>query len=107
MGKWIIHDIRLTHLLKLCMSQKQRFDCPGGGEEFPNALMDPPTGRVYIGCGKYVYCLQARTGVIIWQRKVSKSIIPGGYMVLATASHNAQANSSFNQFPVPHVNEEG
>ncbi|KAJ8655148.1 hypothetical protein O0I10_009183 [Lichtheimia ornata] len=84
-----------------------RFDCPGGGEEFPNALMDPPTGRVYIGCGKYVYCLQARTGVIIWQRKVSKSIIPGGYMVLATASHNAQANSSFNQFPVPHVNEEG
>ncbi|KAI7885062.1 hypothetical protein K492DRAFT_191356 [Lichtheimia hyalospora FSU 10163] len=84
-----------------------RFDCPGGGEEFPNALMDPLTGRVYVGCGKYVYCLQAKTGVIIWSRKISKSIIPGGYMVLATANHNAQANSSFNQFPVPHVNEEG
>lgn len=69
--------------------------------------MDPPTGQVYVGCGKYVYCLEARTGVIVWSRKVSKSIIPGGYMVLAAANYNAQVNSSFNQFPVPNVDEEG
>jgi outer membrane protein assembly factor BamB len=85
------------------------FKCPGGGFNLPVSIVEPPSledGRshqlVYVGSGKWVYCLQANTGDVVWSVKVSNSRFGYGYMTLATPWSSrlaAEAYSAFSQNP--------
>ncbi|CEP16030.1 hypothetical protein [Parasitella parasitica] len=85
------------------------YKCPGGGFNIPVAIVEPPSlenGRphqlVYVGSGKWVYCLKTNTGDVVWSVKVSNSRFGYGYMTLATPWSSrlaAEAYSSFSQNP--------
>ncbi|KAI9311933.1 hypothetical protein BX666DRAFT_876955 [Dichotomocladium elegans] len=88
-----------------------RFECPSGGRKMPSVLVDPPNEhgndqRIFIGCGKMVYCLDALSGRLFWSMKISNAKFFGqGPMTMATAWSSqlaAQANTAFNQFPSAH-----
>ncbi|KAI8387965.1 uncharacterized protein BYT42DRAFT_543351 [Radiomyces spectabilis] len=62
-----------------------RYDCPGGGFNLPVALVEPTTSHLaYIGCGRWLYCLDAVTGELQWSTKLSDAILGYSYMTLAT-----------------------
>ncbi|KAL7324763.1 hypothetical protein PS15p_209908 [Mucor circinelloides] len=91
------------------------YDCPSGGYSLPVAIVEPPSledGRphqlVYIGCGKWVYCLKATTGDVVWSVKVSNSHWGYNYMTLATPWNPrlaAEAYSSFSPNPSGHTRD--
>ncbi|KAG1138341.1 hypothetical protein G6F37_010568 [Rhizopus arrhizus] len=86
-----------------------RYNCPGGWYNIPVAIVEPPSWEdhqpdqfVYIGAGKWVYCLQSQTGDVIWSTKVSSAIFGLNYMTLATPWSSrlaAEAYSAFSQNP--------
>ncbi|CEJ04299.1 hypothetical protein RMCBS344292_18264 [Rhizopus microsporus] len=86
-----------------------RYNCPGGWYNIPVAIIEPPSlehGRpeqlVYVGAGKWVYCLQAQTGEVVWSCKVSGAMFGLNYMTLATPWSSrlaAEAYSAFSQNP--------
>ncbi|KAI8975625.1 hypothetical protein BDF20DRAFT_914517 [Mycotypha africana] len=85
------------------------YNCPGGWYNLPVAIVEPPSledGRpdqlIYVGAGRRVYCLKAKTGEVIWDVKVSGSIFGLNYMTLATpwcSRLAAEAHSAFSQNP--------
>lgn len=83
------------------------FKCPKGGYKIPTALVDPPTEyqqqqNVYVGCGKMIYCLEARSGDLKWSTKISNAKMGQNYMTLATPWSSrlaAEAHTAFSQFP--------
>lgn len=85
------------------------YDCPGGGYRIPVAIVEPPSARdgrpqqlLYVGVGKYVYCLKALKGELVWKSKVSNAFFGYGYMTLATPWSSrlaAEAHTAFNQNP--------
>jgi hypothetical protein len=85
------------------------YDCPGGGFRIPVTLVEPPSARdgrphqlLYVGVGKYVYCLRALTGAPVWKAKVTNAWLGLGFMTLATPWSSrlaAEAHTSFNQNP--------
>ena len=82
-----------------------RFDCPKGGYRLPVALVDPEGGSttVYVGVGTRLYCLDAITGELKWEVKITNAKMTLGYMTLATpwsSRLSAEAHTAFAQFPV-------
>lgn len=85
------------------------YKCPGGGFNLPVSIVEPPSledGRphqlVYVGAGRWVYCLQANTGDVVWSIKISNSRFGYSYMTLATPWSSrlaAEAYSAFSQNP--------
>lgn len=85
------------------------YKCPGGGFNIPVSIVEPPSledGRphqlVYVGSGKWVYCLKATTGDVVWSVKVSNAHWGYSYMTLATPWSSrlaAEAYSAFSQNP--------
>ncbi|KAG2224005.1 hypothetical protein INT45_009591 [Circinella minor] len=87
-----------------------RFNCPKGGFRLPVALVDPEGGSatVYVGVGTRLYCLDANTGDLKWETKVTNSIMYSGYMTLATpwsSRLSAEAHTAFSQFPVAQLEQ--
>ncbi|KAI9255290.1 hypothetical protein BY458DRAFT_480565 [Sporodiniella umbellata] len=92
-----------------------RYGCPGGGFSIPVAIIDPPSLEndkhaqcVYVGSGKWVYCLEAYTGQVVWSSKVSSSLFGCGYMTLATPWNSrlaAEAYTAFSQNPSAQARE--
>jgi outer membrane protein assembly factor BamB len=86
-----------------------RYNCPGGWYNIPVAIVEPPSfeeGRpeqfVYVGAGKWVYCLKAKTGDVVWTTRVSNAKFGLSYMTLATPWSSrlaAEAYSAFSQNP--------
>lgn len=86
------------------------YNCPGGWYNIPVAIVEPsnweagrPNQLVFIGSGKWVYCLNARTGVVIWSAKVSTAKLGYDFMTLATPWSSrlvAESHSAFSQNPV-------
>ncbi|KAI9496582.1 quinon protein alcohol dehydrogenase-like superfamily [Zychaea mexicana] len=79
-----------------------RFDCPKGGYKIPSILVDPQGTIVYVGCGTRLYCLEAMTGQLQWQVRVSKSHSGLDYMTMATpwsSRLTAEVHTSFNTSP--------
>jgi outer membrane protein assembly factor BamB len=93
-----------------------KYNCPGGWYNIPVAIVEPssleegrPNQLVYVGAGKWVYCLKARTGDVIWSVKVSDSTFGLNYMTLATPWSSrlaAEAHTSFSSNPVAQVRSE-
>lgn len=85
------------------------YNCPGGWYKIPVMIVEPPSledGRphqlVYVGSGRYVYCLRALTGEVLWTSKVSSSTFGLSYMTLATPWNSrlaAEAYTAFSQQP--------
>ncbi|KAI8138031.1 hypothetical protein BJV82DRAFT_324557 [Fennellomyces sp. T-0311] len=69
------------------------FKCPKGGYYLPVAIVEPVSAepnraqqRVFVACGTWLYCLQARTGVLEWSKCISnKTMFLGGNVTMATA----------------------
>ncbi|KAI8061595.1 quinon protein alcohol dehydrogenase-like superfamily [Gongronella butleri] len=69
-----------------------RYDCPNGGYNIPSLLVERqfqgatlwPFTVVFIGCGRWVYCLRASSGEVLWKNQVSNSTFGLSYMCLAT-----------------------
>lgn len=88
------------------------YNCPGGRYKIPTALVEPPSaeegrpeGLVYIGSGKWIYCLKARTGDVVWTSKISERMWGYGYMTMATPWSSrlaAEAYTAFSQQPSAH-----
>lgn len=86
------------------------YNCPGGRYKIPTAIVEPPSaeegrpeGLVYIGSGKWIYCLKARTGDVVWTSKICESIWGYGYMTMTTPWSSrlaAEAYTAFSQQPV-------
>jgi outer membrane protein assembly factor BamB len=86
-----------------------KYNCPGGWYKIPVVLVEPPSledGRpdqlIYVGCGKWVYCLKATDGDVLWATKVSNSNFGLNYMTLATPWSSrlaAEAYTAFSQNP--------
>lgn len=86
-----------------------KYNCPGGWYKIPTVLVEPPSledGRpdqlIYVGCGKWVYCLRATDGEVLWSTKISNSTFGLNYMTLATPWSSrlaAEAYSAFSQNP--------
>ncbi|KAI9496579.1 quinon protein alcohol dehydrogenase-like superfamily [Zychaea mexicana] len=81
-----------------------KFNCPNGGFKIPSALVDPEgeSTTVFVGCGRRLYCLDAATGELKWEVKVSNSKVGLGYMTMATPWSSrlaAEAHTAFSQFP--------
>lgn len=91
------------------------YNCPGGRYKVPAILVEPPSledGRadqlVYVGSGKWVYCLKAATGEPRWSSKISNSKMGLDYMTLATPWSSrlaAEAYSAFSQNPIAQAND--
>ncbi|KAI9468480.1 MAG: quinon protein alcohol dehydrogenase-like superfamily [Benjaminiella poitrasii] len=80
------------------------YNCPGGGYNIPVAIVEPTSEdqRVYVGAGKWVYCLRVTSGTVIWSSKVSHANFGCGYMTLATPWSSrlaAETHSAFSQNP--------
>ncbi|KAI7884718.1 uncharacterized protein EV154DRAFT_522038 [Mucor mucedo] len=85
------------------------FNCPGGRYKIPVVVVEPPSmeeGRphqlAYIGAAKWVYCLIAKTGKVVWSTKVATGIIGANFMSLATPWSSrlaAETHSAFSQNP--------
>lgn len=78
--------------------QAWRFNCPKGGFNFPCFLLEgqgPAKCDVYIGCGKMVYCLEAATGQLKWQQRITNSWFTSNYMTLATPWSSQLATETF------------
>lgn len=107
-GKCLAVDAQTGHEL-------WKFPCPKGGFRLPTALVEPASaeqGReeplVYVGCGKWVYCLHARSGVLEWSVKISNATFGMGYMTLATpwsSRLSAEAHTAFSSFPAAQAND--
>ncbi|KAI8049380.1 PQQ-like domain-containing protein [Thamnidium elegans] len=91
------------------------YNCPGGWYNIPVAIVEPsnwesgrPNQLVYIGAGKWVYCLNARTGNVIWSVQVSTARLGYDFMTLATPWSSrlaAESHSAFSQNPVAQYRE--
>jgi outer membrane protein assembly factor BamB len=86
-----------------------KYNCPGGWYNIPVAIVEPPSlehGRphqlIYVGSGKWVYCLRAGSGEVLWSVKISNSMFGLNYMTLATPWSSrlaAEAHTAFSQNP--------
>ncbi|RCI05685.1 hypothetical protein CU098_013285 [Rhizopus stolonifer] len=86
------------------------YNCPGGWYNVPVALVEPPSleaGRpyqlIYVGSGKWVYCLRATTGQVMWSVKVTNAIFTLNYIALATPWSSrlaAESHTAFSQNPI-------
>ncbi|KAI8387966.1 uncharacterized protein BYT42DRAFT_215850 [Radiomyces spectabilis] len=82
-----------------------RYNCPGGGYSIPVALIetgDSGDKAVYVGCGRYVYCLDIATGEVKWSSKICNTKLGYGYMTLATPWNSrlaAEAHTGFSNQP--------
>ncbi|ORY97893.1 quinon protein alcohol dehydrogenase-like superfamily [Syncephalastrum racemosum] len=92
--------------------QLWKYNCPKGGYNMPVALVEPSSAanrqRVFVGCGKWVYCIQATTGEVVWSTKISNSMMGLGYMTLATPWSSrlaAEAHTAFSQFPTAQAHD--
>ncbi|KAI9268275.1 hypothetical protein BDA99DRAFT_360556 [Phascolomyces articulosus] len=82
-----------------------RFNCPKGGYRIPVALVDPEGGSatIYVGCGTMLYCMDAITGDLKWETKITNAKMTLGYMTLATpwsSRLSAESHTAFSQFPL-------
>ncbi|KAI8143188.1 quinon protein alcohol dehydrogenase-like superfamily [Fennellomyces sp. T-0311] len=83
-----------------------RFESPNGMHKIPSALVDPDSGKAYVGSGRRLYCLNAKTGHVNWTSKVSKAKTGLDYMTLATPWSSrlvAEAYTGFSQFPMAQI----
>ncbi|CAO3617836.1 unnamed protein product [Cunninghamella blakesleeana] len=88
-----------------------RYDCPSGGYNLPAVLVEPPSQDsewpfqvVYVGCGRWVYCLKALTGDVLWTQKVSNATFGLDFMCLATPwSSRLLAETHTNFSSTPHA----
>lgn len=86
-----------------------QYDCPGGGYNIPVAIIEPPNPKLgrptqlaYVGSGRCVYCLNARTGYLVWSVSLSWNVLGSGYMTLASPWSSklaAETNTAFSQNP--------
>ncbi|KAI9496570.1 hypothetical protein BDB00DRAFT_807875 [Zychaea mexicana] len=108
-GKCVSIDMATGH-------QLWEFPCPKGGWYIPVALIEPVSAeshsseqKVYVACGKWIYCLQARSGILEWSRPVSNMAqFFGSPVTLATAWSSrlaAETHSAYSQFPGSLVEE--
>ena len=91
------------------------YDCPGGRYKIPTALVEPPSaeegrpdGLVYIGAGKWIYCLKARTGEVVWKENICDRFWGYGYMTMATPWSSrlaAEAYTAFSQNPTAYARD--
>jgi outer membrane protein assembly factor BamB len=89
-----------------------RYNCPWSVGDIPLAVIDSPNfkiGRpeelVYVGAGKWIYCLKVYTGELLWTSRVSSAKFGTSYMTLATPWSSrlaAEVYSGFNQNPAIH-----
>ncbi|KAI9244330.1 quinon protein alcohol dehydrogenase-like superfamily [Helicostylum pulchrum] len=85
------------------------YNCPGGWYNIPVTIIEPsnweagrPHQLVYVGSGKWVYCLNASSGHVIWSVQVSNATFSSDYMTLATPWSSrlaAESHSAFSQNP--------
>ncbi|KAI8086708.1 uncharacterized protein BX664DRAFT_265808 [Halteromyces radiatus] len=95
--------------------EQWRFNCPNGGFNIPAILVEPtsqdatwPCQVIYIGCGRWVYCLKSITGEPLWSLRITNSKLGLGFMSLATPWSSrllAEAHTSFSATPHPQVRE--
>ncbi|KAI8980346.1 hypothetical protein BDB01DRAFT_797474 [Pilobolus umbonatus] len=90
-----------------------RYNCPGAGYYLPVVIVEPPAPEsnqsslvVYVGIGKYIFCLVAHSGVLVWKQKMPVSIVEcftgQNYMSLATPMNSrlaAETQTAFSQNP--------
>lgn len=86
-----------------------QYDCPGGGYRIPVAIIEPPnqelgrpTQLAYVGSGRYIYCLNARTGCLVWSVSLSWNVLGPGHITLASPWSSklaAETNTAFSQNP--------
>lgn len=92
------------------------YNCPGGWYKIPAIIVEPPSFEderpdqlIYAGCGKWVYCLKAATGEVLWSSKISNSRAGINYMTLATPWSSrlaAEAYTAFTQNPIGEIDEQ-
>lgn len=85
------------------------YHCPGGRSNIPVVIIEPPSMELhrpdqlaYIGAAKWVYCLNTKTGDVVWSTKVASSLFGSDFMTLATAWSSrlaAESYSAYNQNP--------
>ena len=79
----------MTSYLFCKSNQLWLFPCPKGGYSIPVAIVEPISAnanmadqKVYVACGKWIYCLHARTGILEWSKSVSNMLqFFGGYVI--------------------------
>ncbi|CAO3587341.1 unnamed protein product [Absidia cylindrospora] len=86
-----------------------RFNCPQGGYSIPSILVEPPSQDtewpfqvIYVGCGRWAYCLKAVTGELLWSLRITNSKLGLGFMTLATPWSSrlaAEAHTNFSSIP--------
>ncbi|KAI8333550.1 quinon protein alcohol dehydrogenase-like superfamily [Chlamydoabsidia padenii] len=85
-----------------------RFNCPKGGFNIPSVLVEPPSQEVwpfqviYVGCGRWVYCLASVSGELQWAERITNSKFGLGFMCLATPWSSrlaAESHTSFSATP--------
>jgi outer membrane protein assembly factor BamB len=91
------------------------YDCPGGKQRIPTAILEPPNvqkgrpkGLVYVGAGKTLYCLKTKTGDLQWKKKISHCMFGYSFMTMATPWSSrvaAETHSAFSQNPVAQVRD--
>ncbi|KAG2229142.1 hypothetical protein INT48_008094 [Thamnidium elegans] len=94
-----------------------QYNCSGGGYNIPVAIIEPPNQKLgrptqlaYIGSGRCVYCLNARTGYLVWSVSLSWNLLGSGYMTLASpwsSKLGAETNTAFSQNPTAQTADKG
>ncbi|KAI8061596.1 quinon protein alcohol dehydrogenase-like superfamily [Gongronella butleri] len=95
---------------------KWRFDCPGGGFSIPSLLVEPrskgaskwPFNVVYVGCGRWLYCLQAANGNVLWTSRITNGTIGHSFVCLATpwtSRLRAEVYTDFSSIPHGDIRE--
>lgn len=77
------------------------YECPGGWYNIPVALVEPsnwdagrPYQLAYIGTGRWIYCLNAKTGDVIWSSQTSTAFSGTDYCTMATTWNTRLAAES-------------
>ncbi|ORX43192.1 hypothetical protein DM01DRAFT_1329790 [Hesseltinella vesiculosa] len=88
-----------------------RYNCPGGGYQITTVVVEPPRHGpnrwpfqvVYVGCNRWVYCLRASTGDLLWSNKICENMIGLGMMCMATPWSSRVSAELYTDFSsIPH-----
>lgn len=87
----------------------------GGGIRIPTTLIDPPSveegrarGLLYAGGGRVLYCLDVKSGYLLWKKEISNCSFGYGFMTMATPWSSrlaAETYTAFSQNPVAQVRD--
>ncbi|CAO3623723.1 unnamed protein product [Mucor hiemalis] len=87
------------------------YDCTGGTRTFTSVLICEPScddsgklrDTVFVGVGRSIHCLDAKTGELIWYSRVANGTLGYNFMTIATmwsSRLSGETNTAFSQQPV-------